>query len=190
MLLLFACTQSEDKIPEVVDDTAQSDTNTTQDTAKDTGKDSGKDSGKDTDTQQDTDTQVVDDTAAAEPALVGVFTRSVEGDGTGTIYVIVLDASPENNPNAHPVLETNFTGVDLSAPGSNYPYQIKGLVPRTDAYYVAAYLDGDENSTGVGPPSAGDLIATCAGVTCSAVLDQSTEVTLNLDFSIVAAPPP
>lgn len=188
LLLWFACTQSEEKVPEVMDDTAQSDTNTTQDTAKDTGKDSGKD----TDTKQDTstDSQVIDDTAVTEPSIAGVFTRSVEGDSTGTIYVIVLDASPENNPSAHPVLETNFTGVDLSAPGANYPYQIKGLVPRTDAYYVAAYLDGDENSTGVGPPGAGDLIATCAGVTCSAVLDQSIEVTLNLNFSIVAGPPP
>lgn len=187
-LLFLACTQSEEKIPVVTDDTAKSDTNTTQDT----GKDTGKDTSEDTNTTQDTstDSHGVDDTAAEGPALVGVFTRSVEGDGTGTIYVIVLDSSPESNPNVHPVKEAHFTGVDLSAPGANYPYRITGIVPRADAYYVAAYLDGDENSTGVGPPSVGDLLATCAGVTCSVVVDQAVEVTLNLDFAMVAGPPP
>lgn len=151
-----------------------------------------------TDTTVETDTTVVPDVVTPEGAvLTGVVSRSgdpaSDGDGIGDLYIAVLDGNPlagfgggGATPNAVGV--QLIENADLSLTATQIEYRIEGIPPRSEAYYISAFLDDDDNAEpGAGAqPDRGDLLnleSLLPPAIPTQVMDSATEFLFDIDLN-------
>lgn len=124
--------------------------------------------------------------AAAGGSIGGTITRSAEpaAGGRGHLYVAVFDRDPVSaRDEAVAVARTIVMDADMSDPSAAIPYEVGGVPPRAEAYYVTAFLD-DNGTVGSDPASAGpdrgDLVALEGLASPSVVVDAERRVPLDL----------
>lgn len=124
--------------------------------------------------------------AASGGSIGGTITRSAEpaAGGRGHLYVAVFDRDPVSmRDEAVVVARTIVMDADMSDPAAAIPYEVGGVPPRAEAYYVTAFLD-DNGTVGTDPatagPDRGDLVALEGFASPSVVVDAEHRVTLDL----------
>ncbi|MBX7079008.1 MAG: hypothetical protein K1X88_07475 [Nannocystaceae bacterium] len=156
--------------------TSDTDTATTTDATSSTGADSSSSASGGSSS----------DTGAGGYSVSGSVTRSAAAvislgdDGIGTLYVGVL---MDCDQNAASVGGTSVAMADLSQLNSPVPYTVEGLPNGT--YYVAGFLDDDENADPDAPDAdMGDLaFAMGFGIGCVEVVIEDADVT-GADFAL------
>lgn len=124
--------------------------------------------------------------AASGGTIGGTITRSAEpaAGGRGHLYVAVFDRDPVSmREEAVVVARTIVIDADMSDPAAAIAYEVGGVPPRAEAYYVTAFLD-DNGTVGSDPatagPDRGDLVALEGFASPSVVVDAERRVTLDL----------
>ncbi len=120
-----------------------------------------------------------------DATLEGTITRSIDpgGDGVGTLFVQLYPDDPQG-AGIPPVAEWSAVAVDVTDPGFARDYEVSGVPPREDPYFLFAFLDDDSN----GHPSPGDAMAVGAGgLHTVALTEDGATVELDLDLNFVMA---
>jgi hypothetical protein len=134
------------------------------------------------------------DAPVAGATLVGSVSRSTTDtvpvdpppDGLGDLYLSVFETNPASGPPGPAVASQAIPGVDLSAPTLSVPFRLEGIPPRTEPYYVTAFLDDTGPADPSHPcPNAGDSVATEGFGVPTVVIDTEAEHTLDLDLDSV-----
>jgi hypothetical protein len=106
------------------------------------------------------------DSAAGGASLRGAISRSTTpmGDARGNVYVALFDRDPVvDMATAQVVARALLENADLAAAGATVPYQLDGITPRGDAYFLVAFLDDNGNVDAANPddagPDRGDLVS-------------------------------
>lgn len=131
---------------------------------------------------------------AAAPAgagsITGVVTRSAmpAAGGRGHLYVAVFTSDPvTDRDGAMNVANTRIDDVDMSAAAARVPYTVLGIPPRSEPYYVTAFLDDNGTVDASDPASAGpdrgDLVALDGFSSVSVTVSDDTPVSLDLDLN-------
>lgn len=127
---------------------------------------------------------------AGEGSIEGFVTRSAmpAAGGRGHLYVAVFSADPvTDREGAMNVGNTRIDDVDMSSPSARIPYAVLGIPPRSETYYVTAFLDDNGTVDASDPASAGpdrgDLVALDGFGSVSVTVSDETPVTLDLDLN-------
>ena len=134
------------------------------------------------------DDDATDDDDSTGAALMGAVTRSVDlvagQNGVGVLYVTVFDLAPGDKGPVSVFSETTVAGADFSDPGASVTYFAEGLPPRTESYFIVAFLD-DDRSGAAGGPTAGDLRSDLYAL----VVDSTAPITQDMVLTSSGAPP-
>lgn len=123
---------------------------------------------------------------AGMAVLTGAVSRTAEpmADGVGGLYIAVFDRDPVSDPdNAMAVGMVVVEDVDMTDPSTTVDYTVMGIPPRTDPYFVTAFLDDNDNATmsADAGPDRGDLVA-IEGVASSPRVTLDAADTFELDL--------
>ena len=125
--------------------------------------------------------------AASSASLVGVVTRTAEprAGGVGHLYVAVFDRDPVlDRDSARVVGNARVDDADMRDPGAAIPYRVDELPPRSEPYFVIAFLDDNANVDPSAPgPDRGDLVSlnglSAPSVTAAGPEDVALDIVLN-----------
>lgn len=128
--------------------------------------------------------------AASSASLVGVVTRTAEprAGGVGHLYVAVFDRDPVlDRDSARVVGNARVDDADMREPGAAVPYRVDGLPPRSEPYFVIAFLDDNANVDPSAPgPDRGDLVSlnglSAPSVTAAGPGDVALDIVLNTNL--------
>ncbi len=122
--------------------------------------------------------------------LRGAVTRSTEprAGGVGSVYVAVFEDDPVlRRDTARRVSEIVIDSADFSSPGARYTYEISDIPPRSEPYYIIAFLDDnatvDMSTPALAGPDRGDLISLEGLSAPTVVIPSATPVTVDLDLN-------
>jgi len=123
-------------------------------------------------------------------AITGTITRSAEpaAGGVGHLYVAVFTSDPvTDRAGAMNVANARIEDVDMSGSGASVPYTVDGIPPRSEPYYVTAFLDDNGTVSATDPSSAGpdrgDLVALDGFSSPQVTVSTQSAVTLDLDLN-------
>jgi hypothetical protein len=135
----------------------------------------------------------VPDAPVGDPAtLRGTIHRTAENlalepppDGRGDVYVMLFTSNPAvTDPPAMRVVAQSLPDVDLSTPDATIEYELTGIPPRGEPYYVVAFLDDDENANAADPrPTIGDGVTMVGGGVPTTTIDTPTVHTFDIDLN-------
>lgn len=115
-----------------------------------------------------------------------VATTNPSAGGKGPIYVAVFDSDPvTNRQNARSVGNALIADADMSSATAAVDYTITNLPPRSQQYFVIAFLDDNKNATTAAPaPDRGDLVSMDGFSAPKVTLATATSVTLDLNLTM------
>ena len=103
---------------------------------------------------------------STDATLAGSITRSTapRAGGRGSVYVALFDRDPVlMRDSAMRVAETIIEGADFSNSTARYEYEVSGIPPRPEPYFVIAFLDDngtvDPSTPALAGPDRGDLVS-------------------------------
>ena len=103
---------------------------------------------------------------STEATLAGWITRSAapRAGGRGSVYVALFDRDPVlMRDSAMRVAETVIDDADFSSNSARYEYQVSGIPPRPEPYFIIAFLDDngtvDPSTPSLAGPDRGDLVS-------------------------------
>ena len=128
---------------------------------------------------------------AGAGSIEGVVTRSAmpAAGGRGHLYVAVFTSDPvTDRDGAVNVANARIDDVDMSGADARVPYEVQGIPPRSEPYYVTAFLDDngtvDPSSPASAGPDRGDLVALDGFSSVSVTIADETPVALDLDLNL------
>jgi len=115
-----------------------------------------------------------------------VATTQPNAGGKGNVYVAVFDSDPVvNRQNARSVGNALVADADMSSATASVRYTITNLPPRSQHYFVIAFLDDNKNAPAGAPaPDRGDLVSMDGFSAPKVTLSSSTSVTLDLNLTM------
>jgi hypothetical protein len=125
-------------------------------------------------------------TATLTGKVKRVATTNPSAGGKGPIYVAVFDADPvTNRQNARSVGNALIADADMTSATAAVPYTITNLPPRSQQYFVIAFLDDNKTATTANPaPDRGDLVSMDGFSAPKVTLATATSVTLDLNLTM------
>lgn len=125
-------------------------------------------------------------TATLTGKVKRVATTNPSAGGKGPIYVAVFDADPvTNRQNAHAVGNALIQDTDMTSATAAVDYTITNLPPRSQPYFVIAFLDDNKTATTANPaPDRGDLVSMDGFSAPKVTLATATSVTLDLNLTM------
>lgn len=125
-------------------------------------------------------------TATLTGKVKRVATTNPSAGGKGPIYVAVFDADPvTNRQNAHAVGNALIQDADMTSATAAVDYTITNLPPRSQQYFVIAFLDDNKTATTATPaPDRGDLVSMDGFSAPKVTLATATTVTLDLNLTM------
>jgi hypothetical protein len=115
-----------------------------------------------------------------------VATTQPSAGGKGNVYVAVFDNDPVvNRQNARSVGNALVADADMSSATASVRYTITNLPPRSQQYFVIAFLDDNKNAPANAPaPDRGDLVSMDGFSAPKVTLSSATSVTLDLNLTM------
>ncbi len=125
-------------------------------------------------------------TATLTGKVKRVGTTSPSAGGKGPIYVAVFDSDPvTNRQNARSVGNVLINDADMTSATAAVDYTITNLPPRSQQYFVIAFLDDNKTATTATPaPDRGDLVSMDGFSAPKVTLATATTVTLDLNLTM------
>lgn len=125
-------------------------------------------------------------TATLTGMVKRVATTNPSAGGKGPIYVAVFDSDPvTNRQNARSVGNALINDADMTSATAAVPYTITNLPPRSQQYFVIAFLDDNKTATTANPaPDRGDLVSMDGFSAPKVTLASATSVTLDLNLTM------
>lgn len=101
---------------------------------------------------------------ATTGTLHGDVTRTAmpRADGIGDLFVAVFDRDPVSEMDAAEVVAAaRLEDVDMASMDASIAYEVTGIPPRAEPYFVIAFLDDNDNVTDptMAAPDRGDLVS-------------------------------
>lgn len=130
--------------------------------------------------------------AAPQPlaTLSGQVWRSVapSAGGIGNLYIALFEVDPvtAQNPPA-PIAQALIENADLSGQGARVPYQITGITPRPQPYFIVAFLDDNHNASmdpATAGPDMGDLVSLDGLASPSVTVDEPGTVSEDIELNL------
>ena len=84
-----------------------------------------------------------------------------DGDGVGDLIIAVFATDPTGGIPGLPVAFARFDDVDVQQ--TPVAYEVTGIPPRPEPYFLSAFLDDDENGGPVPAPDQFDAVALTPG---------------------------
>ena len=128
--------------------------------------------------------------ATTTGTLHGDVTRTAmpRADGIGDLFVAVFDRDPVTEmAEAQVVAAARLEDVDMSSADARIAYEVTGIPPRAEPYFVIAFLDDNDNVTDptMAAPDRGDLVTIegfgAPSVTVSEPVRVDRDLVLNLN---------
>jgi len=123
--------------------------------------------------------------------LTGTITRSAApaNGGVGPVFVALFERNPViDMMNPGLVAFQRIENVDFNPAGTMVTYELTGIPPRPEVYYITAFLDDNMSASVDSPESAGpdrgDLVALDGFASPSIAIDSETTFTKDLVLSI------
>jgi hypothetical protein len=115
-----------------------------------------------------------------------VATTQPSAGGKGNVYVAVFDNDPvTNRQNARAVGNALITDADMSSATASVAYTVTNLPPRSQQYFVIAFLDDNKNAPANAPaPDRGDLVSMDGFSAPKVTLASAASVTLDLNLTM------
>lgn len=115
-----------------------------------------------------------------------VATTQPSAGGKGNVYVAVFDNDPvTNRQNARAVGNALITDADMSSATASVAYTVTNLPPRSQQYFVIAFLDDNKNAPANAPaPDRGDLVSMDGFSAPKVTLSSAASVTLDLNLTM------
>ena len=99
-------------------------------------------------------------------SIFGGITRTAmpAAGGVGDLYIALFTSDPViSGGSAMPVANARIEGADMRAPDVRIPYEVNGIPPRAEPYFVVAFLDDNGTVDPTDPagagPDRGDLVS-------------------------------
>jgi hypothetical protein len=110
-----------------------------------------------------------------------------QNGGKGDVYVAVFDHDPvTDRASAKVVGQTIVHDADMTADTAAVPYAVEAIPPRSEPYFVIAFLDDNHSAKAAAPgPDKGDLVSLDGLASPKVTLATPTAVSLDLPLNTV-----
>jgi hypothetical protein len=139
---------------------------------------------------EDAPPATTDAPSAGGGSMTGVVTRSAmpAAGGRGDLYIALFTTDPvTDRMGARRVADARIENVDMSAAGARIPYTVSGIPPRSEPYFVTAFLDDNDTVDPTDPsragPDRGDLVALMGFSSLRVTVSGTGTVTQDIDLN-------